>query len=73
MEAIGLSLGTSDPLEVKARTARLDEHLEQVWARLRENRPTALTHKQAVALAGGLYRAWAAGEGRERTRGVDFH
>jgi integrase len=70
MSAVRLSIGTSDPSEVKARTARLDEHLEQVWARLREDRPAGLSQRQAVALAGDLYRAWAGGEGRERTRGV---
>jgi integrase len=70
MEAIRLSLRTSDPLEAKARTARLDEHLERAWSRLRENRPVSLSQRQAVALAGELYRAWAAGEGRERTRGM---
>jgi enoyl-CoA hydratase/carnithine racemase len=64
------SLRSSDPREVKARTARLEAHLEEVWARLREDRPATLTHKQAVALAGELYREWAAGEGRERTLSV---
>jgi len=29
---VKLSLRSPDPLEVKARTARLDEHLEKVWA-----------------------------------------
>ncbi len=70
MDAITLSLRSSDPLEVKARTARLDEYLEQVWSRLPDDKPTVLTHKQAVALGGEFYRAWAAGEGRERTISV---
>ena len=55
---------------MKARTARIDEHLELTWVNLRAEKPTSLTHKQAVALAGELYRHWASGEGRELTNGI---
>lgn len=53
---IKLSLRTADPAQVKARTGRIDEHLELTWANLRAELPASLTHKQAVALAGKLYR-----------------
>jgi hypothetical protein len=51
---------------VKSRLAAVDEYLENVWRALREDAPVSLTHRQATALAGELYRAWVNGEGRER-------
>jgi len=69
-----VSLRTSDPAEGKIRNAKAAVHIEGVWRGLRAGiRPdgaVALTHKQAVALAGRLYRAWANGEGRERSVGM---
>ena len=64
---IKVSLRTAEPSEVKIRQAALAAHLEGVWRRLRAGAPATLTNKQAVALAGTLYRGWAEGEGREPT------
>jgi integrase len=65
-QSVRLSLRTGDPVEVKLRMAAVDAYLENVWRALREDAPVSLTHRQATALAGELYRAWANGEGRER-------
>ncbi len=67
---VKVSLRTADPAEIRIRNARLDAHLEGVWRHLMAGAPITLTNKQAVALAGRLYRAWAVGEGGERTTGV---
>lgn len=66
--AIKASLRTADPVEAKRRQAALASYTETVWQALREDAPLPLTNKQATALAGLLYRAWA--EGRERTDSV---
>lgn len=68
-QSIRISLRTFDPAEVKRRTAAIDQYLEGVWKALRQGEEMPLTHKQATALAGDLYRAWA--EGRERTIAVE--
>src|SRR5579863_8708157 len=72
--SLKLSLRTSDPAEGKIRNAKLAAHLEAAWrgfrAGIRTDGAVALTNKQAVALAGQLYRAWANGEGHERTVGM---
>jgi len=65
--ALRFSLRTRDPVESKKRQASVVGYLETVWQALRAPKPTALTQRQAVALAGELYRAWAEGEARERT------
>jgi site-specific recombinase XerD len=65
-QSVRLSLRTDDSAEVKIRLAAVDAYLENVWRALREDAPVSLTHRQATALAGELYRAWANGEGRER-------
>ncbi len=65
-QAISFSLGTDDPATVKILTASIAAHLETVWAALRADNPVTLTHRQATALAGELYRAWA-DEGHSRT------
>src|SRR5665213_278272 len=65
-QSVRLSLRTDDPAEAKARLAAVDAYLENVWRALREDAPVSLTHRQATALAGELYHAWANGEGRER-------
>lgn len=65
-QSVRLSLRTDDPVEVKSRLAAVDAYLENVWRALREDAPVSLTHRQATALAGELYRAWVNGEGRER-------
>ncbi|MEP0321835.1 DUF6538 domain-containing protein [Bauldia litoralis] len=69
-KAVRFSLRTGDPGEVKARQAEAAAYLENVWHALREDAPVPLTHKQAVALSGELYRAWTSGEGRERVLAV---
>lgn len=70
-QSIRISLRTSDPVEAKRRQAAIDEYLEGVWNALRRDEEMPLTHRQATALAGDLYRAWASGEGRERTIAVE--
>ena len=67
---IKVSLRTAEPTEAKVRHATLAAYLETVWRALREDAPIPLTHRQATALAGRLYRAWTSGEGRERTTSV---
>jgi integrase len=69
-QSVRLSLRTDDPAEVKIRLAAVDAYLENVWRALREDAPVSLTHRQATALAGELYRAWANGEGRERAMAI---
>ena len=69
-QSVRLSLRTDDPAEVKVRLAVVDAYLENVWRALREDAPVSLTHRQATALAGELYRAWVNGEGRERTMAI---
>lgn len=59
-QAIRFSLRTSDGGEAKRRQADAIAYLEGLYSRLRSTSPTSLTHKQCVALAGELYRHWAA-------------
>jgi hypothetical protein len=70
-QAIRFSLRTNDPSEVKARNAAADQYLERVLRAFRDDAVPSLTNSQATALAGRLYRAWAGGEGRERTLAVE--
>ena len=67
---VKVSLRTPDPSEGKVRHATTAGYLETVWQALREDAPIPLTNREATALAGRLYRAWASGEGRERTTSV---
>ena len=67
---VKVSLRTFDPSEGKVRHAATAGYLETVWRALREDAPIPLTHREATALAGRLYRAWASGEGREQTTSV---
>ena len=67
---VRFSLRTAEPSEVKVRQAAAAAYLETVWRALREGGDVPLTQKQAVALSGELYRAWAHGEGRERVIAV---
>lgn len=69
-EAIRFSLRTGDPSEAKTRNAEAGAYLERVWRALREDAPIPLNHREATALSGRLYRAWASGVGRERTASV---
>src|SRR5205823_963893 len=51
-----------DPAEVKARQGRAVAYLETVWQGLRRSELVFLTNREAHALAGDLYRAWADGD-----------
>ena len=53
---VRLSLLTDEPREVKIRTAQVDAYLENVWASLRNSAPVSLSHREATALAGEMYR-----------------
>jgi hypothetical protein len=66
-QAVRFSLRSSDPTEIKTRRAVAVAFLEGVWGALRDDAPTKLSHKQATALAGELYRVWADSEGRARS------
>jgi hypothetical protein len=68
--AVKVSLRTDDPVEAKRRQAAVASYVETVWQALRDDAPLPLTYRQATALAGRLYRAWAEGEGRELTVSV---
>ena len=61
-QSISFSLRTNDPAEVKILQANIAAHLETIWTALREDAPIKLSHRQATALAGELYRVWADGE-----------
>lgn len=64
---VRFSLRTRDPGEAKARQGAAIAYLEQAYAALRSDAPVALSHRQATALAGELYRAWTL-EGRTERR-----
>lgn len=66
-QSVRLSLRTREPSEAKIRHGRVASYLESVWKALRATKPLALTHRQATALAGVLYRAWTSETPKERT------
>lgn len=68
---VRLSLRTHDAAEAKVRQGQIAGFFENVWRALREDTPVHLTHRQATALAGELYRAWVGGEERERVTAVE--
>lgn len=57
-DSVRFSLRTDAPEEVKQRQAAAAAYLTQVWKSLRSD-ATSLTHRQATALAGELFRSWA--------------
>ena len=59
METLRVSLRTADPVEAKHRNAAAASYFERVCQAIRADGPVTLTHKQAVALSGELYRGWA--------------
>jgi hypothetical protein len=61
MALVRFSLRSRDPAEVKIRQAGAAAYLERTWQALRRDRPVVLTNRDAHALAGELYRAWADG------------
>lgn len=67
MDAIRLSLRTSLPSEVKTRQAQVAGYLEGVWEAMRATVPITLSQREATALAGQFYRAWADERGEERS------
>jgi integrase len=67
---VAVSLLTADQAEARRRHAVIADYLENVWAALRRTRPISLTSRQATALSGELYRAWAEGEASEQTIAV---
>jgi len=67
MDSVRFSLRSRDPSTVKIRQAAAAGYLEQVFEAYRRGAPLSLTHRQAIALSGELYRAWANGEDRERS------
>ncbi|AWL92643.2 tyrosine-type recombinase/integrase [Bradyrhizobium ottawaense] len=66
-QAIRFSLRTADPSEAKTLNAIAAAYLEGVWQALRNEAPLHLSHRQATALAGDLYRVWADSESRARS------
>lgn len=66
-QAVRFSLRTAEPSEIKTRQAFAAAYLETVWEALRNDAPIHLTHRQATALAGELYRVWADSETRARS------
>lgn len=58
-QAIRFSLRSSDPSEVKDRQATAVSYLERFFVSLRSDTPLRLTHRNAVALSGVVFRAWA--------------
>jgi len=63
MGAIRFSLRTRDPGEAKIRQAQAAAKLETVWTALRSAQPVTLSHREATALGGEVYRAWASERG----------
>lgn len=66
-QAIRFSLRTAEPSEAKARHGVAAAYLAGVWQAFRNDAPVHLTHRQATALAGELYRVWADSESRARS------
>lgn len=54
-DSVVISLKTANPSEAKTRHAEVVAYLEGVWESLR-NGPVTLTHKQAVALSGDVFK-----------------
>lgn len=57
--SIRFSLQTRDESKAKIHQAEALAYLETVFQSVRNDVPVSLTHKQATALAGELYRGWA--------------
>jgi len=72
-ECVRFSLRTRDPAAVKIRQGIAAAYLETIWQALRQSEAVTMTYKQATALAAELYRAWADGEGREKTIAVEWN
>jgi integrase len=57
-EVVKVSLGTRDPSDAKIRQGEIAGYLEGIWKHLREGKEQTLTFKQAVSLAGDVYKAF---------------
>ncbi|MDR3493334.1 MAG: hypothetical protein P4L82_01925 [Ancalomicrobiaceae bacterium] len=62
MESIRFSLRTSDPASAKIRQAESAAIVEAFFGAVRDDRPIALTRRQAVALSRDIYEAWCGDE-----------
>ena len=69
-QAVRFSLRTRDPSLAKSRQAHVLAYLEEVWRGLRTTKPISITLRQAHALAGELYRAWASERQAEQTTAI---
>ena len=69
-QAVRFSLRTRDPSLAKSRQAHVLAYLEEVWRGLRTTKPISLTLRQAHALTGELYRAWASERQAEQTTAI---
>jgi len=56
-QCVQVSLRTKDPAEAKRRHAEADSALRDFWS-VNETGPIELSHKQTIAFAGKVYRAW---------------
>lgn len=65
MTALRFSLRTKDKHEAKHRETMAAAYLEGFWRALRREEAVSLSHKQAVALAGEIYRGWTERSRRE--------
>lgn len=70
-QSITFSLRTDDPVKVKILQSTIAGHLEALWQALRDDAPVKLSHRQATALAGDLYRIWADSESRAQSIAVE--
>ncbi|MBL8590734.1 MAG: phage integrase N-terminal SAM-like domain-containing protein [Methylobacteriaceae bacterium] len=68
--SIRFSLRTRDAAEAKARQAEALAFIEPLFASAANGTAMQLSHRQAVALSGRLYRSWSSEEG-ERTVSVE--
>jgi hypothetical protein len=70
-QSVRFSLRTTDPSQVKSRQAIAAAYLQNVWTTLRDDVPVKLSHRQATALAGELYRIWTDGENRAQSIAIE--
>ncbi len=71
-DTVRFSLRSRDPAETKIGQGRATTHLETVWQGFRRAAPVFLTNRDAPALTGQLYRAWAEGR-RESDLAATFN
>lgn len=69
-QTVRFSLLTAEPSEAKKRHALAAAYLQNIWTAFRSGAPISLTHRQATALSGELYRSWA--DSGERSRSTSM-